>query len=108
MINEISRERKQIIERARLNKLTEEDIKNARFIISNLGMFGVENFQPIISPPGVAIMGVGKLGKEMVVVEDRPEIHYVTNVSFSFDHRVIDGSYAGLFYKRFKEFFENP
>lgn len=107
-ITQVSEDRKRIIEKARVNKLSEEDMKNAGFVISNLGMYGVENFQPIISPPGTAIMGVGKLGKEVVVIEDKPEVRWITNVSFSFDHRVIDGSYAGMFYKRFKELFENP
>ncbi|MBN1446005.1 MAG: 2-oxo acid dehydrogenase subunit E2 [Candidatus Omnitrophica bacterium] len=107
-IAQISEERKRIVEKARANRLSEEDMKNAGFVISNLGMYGVENFQPIISPPGTAIMGVGKLGKEMAVIGDKPEVKWITSVSFSFDHRVIDGSYAGLFYKRFKELFENP
>lgn len=107
-IYEISKERKGIIERARSDKLTEDDLKNGRFIISNLGMFGVENFQPIISPPGVAIMGVGKVEKEVMVIDDRTAIVSVMNVSFSFDHRVIDGVYAGMFYKRFKEMMESP
>ncbi len=104
----ISINRKELIEKARTNSLSEAELKNARFVISNLGMYGVENFQPIISPPGTAIMGVGKLGKEIVIVGDKPEIKSVMNVSFSFDHRIIDGSYAGLFYKKFKELFENP
>ncbi len=107
-IAQISEERKSLIEKARTSRLSEEDMRNAGFVISNLGMYGVENFQPIISPPGTAIMGVGKLGKEVLVIEDKPEVRWITNVSFSFDHRVIDGSYAGLFYKRFKELFENP
>ncbi|MCM8830411.1 MAG: 2-oxo acid dehydrogenase subunit E2 [Candidatus Omnitrophica bacterium] len=107
-IYEISKERKEIVEKARLNKLTEEEIKNARFVISNLGMYGVENFQPIINPPGLAIMGVGKVSKELVVLDDKMAILPVMNVSFSFDHRVIDGTYAGMFYKKFKEIMENP
>jgi len=107
-IARISEERKSLVEKARTNKLSEEDMRNAGFVISNLGMYGVENFQPIISPPGTAIMGVGKLGREVLAIEDKPEVRWITNVSFSFDHRVIDGSYAGLFYKRFKELFENP
>ncbi|MCX8081791.1 MAG: 2-oxo acid dehydrogenase subunit E2 [bacterium] len=107
-IYQISEERKKIIEKARLNKLTEEDTKNVRFIISNLGMYGVENFQPIISPPGLAIMGVGKIDKEVVVMDDKIGIISVMNISFSFDHRVIDGAYAGMFYKKFKEMIESP
>ncbi len=107
-IASISNDRKDLVEKARSNRLSEAELKNTRFVISNLGMYGVENFQPIISPPGVAIMGVGKLGREIVVIDDKPEIKSVMNVSFSFDHRVVDGSYAGLFYKKFKEMFENP
>jgi pyruvate dehydrogenase E2 component (dihydrolipoamide acetyltransferase) len=107
-IASLSIERKNLIEKANSNKLSEADVKNVRFTISNLGMYSVENFQPVINLPGVAIMGVGKLGKEPVVVNDRLEVRYVMNVSFSFDHRVVDGSYAGLFYKKFKGMFENP
>jgi pyruvate dehydrogenase E2 component (dihydrolipoamide acetyltransferase) len=107
-IFQISEDRERLVSKARDNKLTEEDINGVRFIISNLGMYGVENFQPIINQPGVAIMGVGKIGKEPVVVGDDLKIHSIMNISFSFDHRIIDGSYAGLFYSRFKELVENP
>lgn len=107
-LEEISKERISIVEKARSNKLTDSDIKGGRFVISNLGMYGVDNFQPIINPPGVAIMGVGKIGKEVIAVNDRIEIKTVMNVSFSFDHRVIDGGYAGLFYSYFKQIVENP
>jgi len=107
-IEEISEERKNIVEKEREGKLSKEDTEGARFVISNLGMYGVDNFQPIINPPGVAIMGVGKMGKKAVVINDEIQIRTVMNISFSFDHRVIDGSYAGLFYSYFKKIVENP
>ncbi len=107
-IARLSKEIKFLADRARENKLSENELKTARFVISNLGMYGVENFQPIINPPGVAIMGVGSICKEPYVVSDRIAIRSVMNVSFSFDHRVIDGSYAGNFYSYFKSIFENP
>ncbi len=107
-ISEISRDRRALIARARDNKLGENDLKGARFVISNLGMYGVENFQPIISPPGTAIMGVGAIQKIPMVIGDKIEIRSALNVSFSFDHRIVDGAYAGLFYKKFKELMENP
>ena len=107
-IEEISEERKNIVEKAREGKLSKEDTEGARFVISNLGMYGVDNFQPIINPPGVAIMGVGKMGKKAVVINDEIQIRTVMNISFSFDHRIIDGSYGGLFYSYFKEIVENP
>lgn len=107
-IKEISEERKRIVERARDGKLTEEDIKGTNFVISNLGMYDVENFYPIINPPGVSIMGVGKIGKGVFVEDERIVIKNYMYVSFSFDHRIIDGTYAANFYKRVKEVIENP
>ncbi|HOV21440.1 MAG TPA: dihydrolipoamide acetyltransferase family protein [bacterium] len=107
-LEEISEERKVIAKKSKEGKLEENDLKGARFVISNLGMYGVENFQPIINPPGVAIMGVGKIEKGIIVIEDKIEVKRIMSVSFSFDHRVIDGSYAGSFYNYFKEILENP
>jgi len=107
-IEEISEERKTITKKAKEGTLAEDDLKGARFVISNLGMYGVENFQPIINPPGVAIMGVGKIEKGIIVIDDKIEVRKIMSVSFSFDHRIIDGSYAGSFYNYFKEIVENP
>jgi pyruvate dehydrogenase E2 component (dihydrolipoamide acetyltransferase) len=107
-ISEISKERNQLVERARNGKLTPEDIKGTNFVISNLGMYDIENFYPIINPPGVAIMGVGKIEKGVFVENNQIVIKNYMCISFSFDHRVIDGAYAANFYKRLKEFIENP
>jgi pyruvate dehydrogenase E2 component (dihydrolipoamide acetyltransferase) len=83
-------------------------MKGARFVISNMGMFGVDNFQPIINPPGVAIMGIGSIKKIPLVVENRLEIRSVMNISLVFDHRIIDGNYGAEFYSYFKKLMENP
>jgi len=107
-ISEISKERNQLVERARNGKLTSDDTKGTNFVISNLGMYEVENFYPIINPPGVAIMGVGKVEKGVFVENNQIVIKNYMYVSFSFDHRIIDGAYAANFYKRLKEFIENP
>jgi pyruvate dehydrogenase E2 component (dihydrolipoamide acetyltransferase) len=107
-ISEISKERNQLVERARNGKLTSDDTKGTNFVISNLGMYEVENFYPIINPPGVAIMGVGKIEKGVFVENNQIVIKNYMYVSFSFDHRIIDGAYAANFYKRLKEFIENP
>jgi pyruvate dehydrogenase E2 component (dihydrolipoamide acetyltransferase) len=71
-------------------------------------MYDIENFYPIINPPGVAIMGVGKIEKGVFVENNQIVIKNYMYISFSFDHRVIDGAYAANFYKRLKEFIENP
>lgn len=107
-IYEISEERKKLIEKAKENKLTEEDLKGSRFVISNLGMYEIESFFPIINSPGIAIMGVGKIEKVPIVENDKIEIKNVMYISFSFDHRVIDGAYAAEFYKELKEIIEMP
>lgn len=107
-IAQLSAERREIVDKARNNRLSEKESRGARFVISNLGMYGVENFQPIINPPGLAIMGVGSISRQPVVEGERIGIRQVMKVSFSFDHRVIDGSYAGLFYAYFKSIVENP
>ncbi len=105
-IKEISEDRKTLIERARSGKLTHEDTKGTNFVISNLGMYDVESFYPIINPPGVAIMGVGKIEKGVFVENEGIFIKNFMYVSFSFDHRIIDGAYAASFYKKFKEVIE--
>lgn len=107
-IKEISDERKKLVERAREGLLTEEDTKGANFVISNLGMYDIEVFYPIINPPGVAIMGIGKIEKGIFIDGEKINIKNFMYITFSFDHRVIDGAYAANFYKRLKEIIENP
>ncbi|MFN4227832.1 MAG: dihydrolipoamide acetyltransferase family protein [Candidatus Ratteibacteria bacterium] len=107
-IKEISEERKELVKRAREGKLKEDDTRGTNFVISNLGMYEIENFYPIINPPGVAIMGVGKIEKGIFVENDKVVIKNYMYISFSFDHRIIDGVYAANFYKKVKEIIENP
>ncbi|MCD6407730.1 2-oxo acid dehydrogenase subunit E2 [bacterium] len=107
-IDEISEKRKELIAKAKENKLSEENLKDARFVISNLGMFDVDSFFAIINPPGVAIMAVGKIEKVPVVVNNEIQICSMMNISFSFDHRIIDGTYGASFYKKLKQKIENP
>ena len=92
--------------RARSGKLTRAETENSRFIVSNLGMFGVDSFQAIISPPGVAIMGVGGIRKSPVVEDGSVVVRSTMGVSLSLDHRLIDGAYGARFFKRFKELIE--
>ena len=107
-IAEISKEKKTLIEKARSGKLDKSEVENPRFIISNLGMFNVETFLPIINPPGAAIMGVGSIAKEALVIENQIRICETMKISLSLDHRIIDGAYAGGFLKKLKENMENP
>jgi len=109
-LEQIASQVKSLTPRARNNQLKKEETEEARFVISNLGMYQVENFQPIINPPGVAIMGVGAITPRVMVSEQgsATAISLVMKISLSLDHRVIDGAYAGRFFFRLKTVLQQP
>jgi len=109
-LEQIASQVKSLTARARNNQLKKEETEEARFVISNLGMYQVENFQPIINPPGVAIMGVGAITPRVMVSEQgsATAISLVMKISLSLDHRVIDGAYAGRFFFRLKTVLQQP
>ncbi len=107
-IFDIARKRIEIVEKAKNQKLAMEDISNATFTISNLGMLGVRTFTAIINPPQGAILMVGEAYKAPVVENDRIEIRQLMEISVAVDHRIIDGADAAVFLKRLKEVLESP
>ncbi|MCL5408437.1 MAG: 2-oxo acid dehydrogenase subunit E2 [Candidatus Omnitrophica bacterium] len=107
-IEEISSLRENIVTRAKNKTLSKEDMgEGARFVISNLGMFGVKNFSAIISPPGVAIMAVGTIEKEPIIKSNNITIAETMWVTLSLDHRIIDGTYGGKFLQTLQKRIEN-
>ncbi|MCM8816329.1 MAG: 2-oxo acid dehydrogenase subunit E2 [Candidatus Omnitrophica bacterium] len=107
-MEEISKLRNELVEKARSGQLKKDDVENCRFVITNLGMFGVTQFQAIINPPGTAIMAVGSIEKEPVIIGENITIGKIMWVSLSLDHRVVDGAYGGAFLQRLKMVMENP
>ncbi len=107
-ITEISREIKEMAKRAREKKLQPEEYTGATFSISNLGMFGIEQFTAIINPPEAAIFAVGSAAPKAVVQNGEIVIRNVMNVTMSCDHRVIDGATGAKFLQTFKQMLENP
>jgi pyruvate dehydrogenase E2 component (dihydrolipoamide acetyltransferase) len=115
---EIDRELAVLIEKARDGKLQPEEYQGATFTISNLGMFGIEEFTAIINPPGSAILTLGKIQKEPVFTEDGGELvlpgggslklQSLMRVSLSCDHRVIDGVTGAAFLSDLKAMIEEP
>ncbi|MEM2917397.1 MAG: dihydrolipoamide acetyltransferase family protein [Candidatus Bathyarchaeia archaeon] len=105
---EIASEIKELVEKAREGKLTKEDVSGGTFTITNLGMFGVDVFTPIISPSETAILGVGRIIEKPVVVGGEIKIKPMMTLSLSYDHRVIDGAPAAQFLKTIKETLEKP
>ncbi len=107
-IFDIARKRAEIVDKAKAQKLAIEDISNATFTISNLGMLGVRTFTAIINPPQGAILMVGEAYKAPVVEDDRIVIRQLMEISVAVDHRIIDGADAAIFLKRLKEILESP
>ncbi len=93
----IARELAQLIARARRKELKRDDVEGGTFTISNFGAFGSLFGTPIINQPQVAILGMGAVHKEPVVHDNRIAIRDILYLSFSFDHRIIDGDLGGRF-----------
>ena len=107
-IKEISRLTRDIIERTREDNLTERDVLDGTFTISNLGMYNIDFFTPIINPPEAAILGVGKIEKKPVVIQDQIRVREMVHLSLSFDHRIVNGVPAALFLSEIRNLLEHP
>jgi pyruvate dehydrogenase E2 component (dihydrolipoamide acetyltransferase) len=105
---EISLFLKERIDKARRGELSVDDVTGGTFTISNMGIYDVELFTPIINPPQCALLGVGKIMKKPWVVDEQVEVRQIAVFSLSFDHRIIDGSLAARFIQRIKEVLEKP
>ena len=107
-ITDISTKMKDLAARARDNKLKPEEFQGGSFSISNLGMFGIKNFQAIINPPQGCILAVGA-GEQTVVVRDgQMAIATIMNCTLSVDHRVVDGAVGAEYMSAFKKLIQNP
>jgi pyruvate dehydrogenase E2 component (dihydrolipoamide acetyltransferase) len=96
-VNEIAAQTRDLIAQARAGKLTPDQMRGAAFTVTNLGMFGIDAFTPIIQLPQCAVLGVGRIVKEPAVVQDRIEPRDMITLSLTFDHRVVDGAPAARF-----------
>ncbi|GAB5410953.1 MAG: pyruvate dehydrogenase complex dihydrolipoamide acetyltransferase [Chlamydiales bacterium] len=107
-ISQLSQEVRELATRAKAGKLEPEEYRGGSFTISNLGMFGIHDFQAVINPPQAAILAVGGILDKPVVKSGSVVPGKVLPLSLSADHRVIDGSDSAQFMKRLKEILENP
>ncbi|MDQ3753128.1 MAG: pyruvate dehydrogenase complex dihydrolipoamide acetyltransferase [Acidobacteriota bacterium] len=107
-IGQISREVRELAERARARKLQPEEYTGATFSISNLGMFGIDDFTAVINPPEAAILAVGAVQPKAVVRDNEIVARQMMRVTMSCDHRVIDGATGAQFLQTFKQILENP
>jgi pyruvate dehydrogenase E2 component (dihydrolipoamide acetyltransferase) len=104
----ISTEVKQLAEKAKSKKLQPNEFEGNTFTISNLGMFGIDQFTAIINSPDACILAVGA-AKETVVAENgQMKISQIMKVTLSCDHRVVDGAVGSAFLATLKDLLENP
>jgi pyruvate dehydrogenase E2 component (dihydrolipoamide acetyltransferase) len=105
---EISEKARDLAKRARDRKLAPEEYTGATFTVSNLGMFGIDQFTAIINPPEAGILAVGGSESKPVVIDGNLEIRHRMRVTMSCDHRVIDGATGAKFLQTLKRYVENP
>ncbi len=96
-LKEIAQEARSLAEKARAGKLTLEEVSGGTFTVSNLGMFGVDAFTPILNTPQTGILGVGRIVEKPAVYRGEIAKRAMMVLSLTFDHRVIDGAPAGAF-----------
>ncbi len=107
-IAEIASESKAYAEKAHNKQLQPEDFDGNTFTVSNLGMFGIDQFTAIINPPDSCILAVGKIKQQPEIKDGELHETNVMTVTLSCDHRVVDGAIGSNFLKTFKEIMENP
>jgi pyruvate dehydrogenase E2 component (dihydrolipoamide acetyltransferase) len=107
-IRTISKEAKEMVERAREGKVRPEDIEGSTFSISNLGMYKIDHFSAIINPPEAAILAVGAAKRVPVVRDDEIVPAWMMSMTISADHRVTDGAEAAEFMLRLEYYLGNP
>jgi pyruvate dehydrogenase E2 component (dihydrolipoamide acetyltransferase) len=107
-VQEIARARADLVGRARDNKLKLEDLQGGTFTISNLGMFGVEQFTAVLNPPQVAILAVGSVKDEPVARDGQVVIRPIADLMLTCDHRAIDGADGATFLQTLVSLVERP
>jgi len=107
-LSEVSATLQTLIEKARDGSISKEEMSRGTFTITNLGMYGVDSFTPLVNPPECAILGVGKLAEKPTIeggkIVSKPKI----TLSLSFDHRIVDGVPAAQFLGCLKDMLERP
>ena len=108
-LSELAEKRSEVTQRALSGEFTMDDLSGGTFTVSNLGVLGVESFDPVINPPQVAILGVDTIAEEVVPVDDG-DVGVRKRIGFdlSFDHRIVDGADAARFLGSLVEHVENP
>jgi pyruvate dehydrogenase E2 component (dihydrolipoamide acetyltransferase) len=110
-LRQLAREAAALVEKARSGRITPDELHGGTFTVTNLGMYEIDAFTPIINLPECAILGVGRIVPKQVVVDaaaERVAIRQMVFLSLTFDHRLVDGASAARFLQRVKQYVEKP
>jgi pyruvate dehydrogenase E2 component (dihydrolipoamide acetyltransferase) len=107
-IRQLAARSRELIERARIGKLSTSDMQGGCFTISNLGNMGIDAFTPIINYPECAVLGVGRIARRPMVVGDAIVARDQLTLSLTFDHRIVDGAPAARFLQTMAQAIEDP
>jgi pyruvate dehydrogenase E2 component (dihydrolipoamide acetyltransferase) len=108
-LRELATQSRDLAERARERRLKPDEMQGGTFTVTNLGAFGIDAFTPIINAPEAAILGIGRIQRQPVVLgESQIAIQDVVTLSLTFDHRIVDGAPAARFLQRLVEMIKNP
>jgi pyruvate dehydrogenase E2 component (dihydrolipoamide acetyltransferase) len=105
---QIASEARDLVERGRTGRLGPDELRGGTFTITNLGLYDIDGFTPIVNPPEAAILGVGRIGLQPVVRDGQVVPCQTVILSLSFDHRVVDGGPAARFLQTIKRLVEEP
>jgi pyruvate dehydrogenase E2 component (dihydrolipoamide acetyltransferase) len=107
-LREIALEAQRLAMRARAGTLERGEVTGSSFSVTNLGMYGIDAFTPIINPPEIAILGVGRITEKLVRIQRGAEWRHVMMLSLTFDHRAVDGAPAAAFLQSIGKELEHP
>ncbi|MPN60610.1 Dihydrolipoyllysine-residue succinyltransferase component of 2-oxoglutarate dehydrogenase complex [bioreactor metagenome] len=105
---QIASETDDMVARTRENQLELEEMQGGTFTISNLGMFGMHSFTPIVNPPEACILAVNAIVDRPMVIDGEIQVRPISMLCLTADHRLVDGADAAKFLVRVKELIENP
>lgn len=107
-VRQIAVESRALIEKARARRLSADELQGGTFTLTNLGMYGIDAFTPLINLPQTAILGVGRIQAKPAVVDGQVVPRQLLTLSLTFDHRAVDGGPAARFLNRVREVIEAP
>jgi pyruvate dehydrogenase E2 component (dihydrolipoamide acetyltransferase) len=107
-LRELAARSRDLAGRARANRLALDDVQGGTFTVTSLGQLGVDFFTPIVNPPQVAILGIGRVFAKLALRDGQVEERSALTLNLSFDHRAVDGAPAARFLKDVKRLLELP